>query len=214
MSTVSDIIEKIQFKVDTAEEELNTIMPPWVDSIVQYIAMILFKYKSDLIEGSFSKVFAIDDDHKALDSDCWGLMGKPWIDGETKGLLPITDQSQILQYADTGTPLRYQLVGQTLYLYPGTSVERTIKGKYFKKPATISGVTSVIPFFGLFDILIEELVLEAYKIANPTVGRLDQFPRNATKYLNSQKINAGVESVVLGRQANNPQGPYFNSSIV
>ena len=214
MSTVADIIEKIEYRVDNAESELNDIVIPWIDSFVQYFSQILFRYKSDLVEAPFSLTFAIGDDHKALDSACWGLLEKPWIDGKISKLLPVEDYDQVLRYGTTqGVPERYRLIGQDLYVYPTPDTETIIKGSIYKKPITISSTTDAIPYFGLFDITIVDMVVEAYKVANPTVGRLDQIPRNATQYVNLVKLNAAVESIVLGRNANNPSGPRFNTNV-
>jgi hypothetical protein len=96
-----------------------------------------------------------------LPSDFWGFIERPYINTYQYTLAPIPNQDTKLLYINTsGTPIYYDLVGSKMYLYPETSADITINGKYWKKPATISRMDETLPYDELFDDAIQEVLVQ------------------------------------------------------
>lgn len=101
------------------------------------------------------------DQYGPLPSDFWGLIDRPHIDGYTWKLLPIPDEDTKLLYTSAGLSRYFQIIGtDKLWVWPPTSDDMTIKGPYFKRPAKITDMETVLPWNELLDdVLVEFLAM-------------------------------------------------------
>lgn len=204
-TTVKKMLDKLGFRVDEDPEE-NSIFISWIDDIVQYIALRLYILDSDLVEAALSLTYNATTNPQiaTLPDDFWGLNKCPWIDGQVTKLSPLTNDGRELSLATAGAPTYFKLRSGMLYLYPPTDATLTVKGWYAAKPAAITKSSSTIPWNGLFDLMIQEGLVELYKISNPTLDNIDKLQKNAFSYLSLQEFKKNIEKVVLRRGMGNP----------
>lgn len=103
------------------------------------------------------------DDFGYLPSDFWGLVGraKPYIDGKTWPLQPLPTQDEKLVWGTSaGNPIYYEIIGDRFCVIPATASDITVKGIYFKKPATITRLSDTMPYYELFDDILQEYLIE------------------------------------------------------
>jgi hypothetical protein len=110
-----------------------------------------------------------------LPADFWGLIEKPYLSGKTYPLQPLPNQSTALHYVSAGEPRYYKLKGERLYVYPKTSADYTVKCDYFAAPSLVSAVTSTIPYIGLFDDAIGEMVIRNYTTGEKVMLSTNSF---------------------------------------
>jgi hypothetical protein len=132
-------------------------------------------------------------------SDFWGIVGKPAISGYKDPLLPLPDMETKLQYMsssgmNTGTPLYYELKGNKFCITPATASDITIIGDYFKKPATMTNMNSILPFEGVLDDAITEYLLNV--LAGGT----------ATAETNLQSILTDAVDLIVAKRAKRAGG--------
>jgi len=106
-----------------------------------------------------------------LPTDFWGLTKeKPWEVGKTYPLVSLPENSTRLQFTGAGSPIYYEVLGLKLYLTPAPATNTTIKGKYFAAPTLLVDGTSSMPYNGLFDDAVAELITMLYKNnSNPNI---------------------------------------------
>ena len=95
-----------------------------------------------------------------LPADFWGMRSKPAIDGSRYPLNPIPNQSARLYYSGRTGPVQYyELAGDKMTIYPGTSSDVIITGDYWRKPVKLEYMEDVLPFNDLFNDAIEEYLV-------------------------------------------------------
>jgi hypothetical protein len=163
MSTVRDIIDAIKHRLP---DRVN--LYPALNNAVRLISKRLYYHKASMIQEEFSITVAADTSSKALPSDYWGLITKPYVSGLTYNLEPLPNQETKLQYQTDGTPIYYQVKGQTLHFIPGTTAEITVKADYFKKETALTKPSDTMPFFEMFDDAIQEELIHYYMTGDST----------------------------------------------
>ena len=179
MSTVADIIDGVKHRLP---ERANIY--PVINNAVRMINKRLRVHEVSMIRGSLSVSFSADSSSASLPSDYWGLIEKPYINGKTYALEPVPDQSTKLRYTSNSTPSYYEVVGTSLYLYPGTSSAITINGAYWTQPTTLTKPTDTMPYSELFDEVIQEALMKIYKTGRTSgdpneIGLLRELVREA-----------------------------------
>jgi len=163
MSTVKDIIAAIKHRLPDRKN-----LYPALNTAVRLISKRLYYHKASMVQEEFSITVAADTSSKVLPDDYWGLVTKPYISGQTCELDPLPSQETKLQYQTNGTPLYYQVKGQTLHFTPGTTAEITVKGDYFQKEAALTKPSDTMPFFEMFDDAIQEELIHYYMTGDST----------------------------------------------
>ena len=96
MSTVAELISRISPRIG----DYNDLY--WaINHAVRTIAKRLFILQSDIIKTEFTLTFDIEESSQDIASSYagfWGLAGKPWVNGKSKPLSPVNDNSTILEY--------------------------------------------------------------------------------------------------------------------
>ncbi|MCE5336831.1 MAG: hypothetical protein LLG06_19815 [Desulfobacteraceae bacterium] len=119
-----------------------------------------------------------DDEYGYLPDDFGGLVEneKPYVDGYTYGLLPLPSQETKLKYTSAGVPNWYQIKGSRFYVTPPTSADITIRGDYWQRTVRKTKVSEYLPFNGVFDDVIGELVVRILDKGIAEAGaELDNF---------------------------------------
>lgn len=122
------------------------------------------------IEGASYTLTTIDD-YVVLPATFWGFpeSSRLYVDGYQTPLLPLPDDMTETMYTSPGTTTFYELMkDRKLYLYPPTSTDITIKTKAFTKPTAVTDYTDTIPWDGMFDSALAELMLMFYKTGTTT----------------------------------------------
>ncbi len=165
MSTAADIFNAIKHRLPGQIPNLY----PTLNNAVRAIAKRLHHNNSTLVRGELSVNVTAGASSGDLPSDFWGLMGRPYIEGQTDILVPVPDRETELQYTQPSIPQWYRLTNLfAIKLIPGSSVAAVLKGDYFQRPAKITGPTSVIPYNELFDNAIEETLIHFHGTGNTT----------------------------------------------
>ena len=203
MSTAADIIDSVRHRLP---DRVNVY--PALNRAVRLISKRLFYHKSTLVMGALSESVAADANSLSLPSTFWALMSKPYISGKTYPLEPVPDMEAKLNYTDDSTPIYYEIQGQTMYLYPGTSSIITIKGDYWTRPTKITSPMDTMPYSELFDDAIEEALLHTYVTGNSTgeIGGLQNFINKAVDevvpYLEMKSPTRVVDNLHLDYMSN------------
>jgi hypothetical protein len=157
MSTVLDIIDGIKHRLPD-----RTNLYPSLNRAVRLVSKRLFYHKSTLIQGALSETITAGSSSVALPSDFWGLLGWPYLNGEVQRLYPVPDMETKLTYTSTGTPIYYEIKGQTMYFYPGSTAAATLNGDYWQRETKLTKPTDTMPWNELFDDAISEALLQVY----------------------------------------------------
>lgn len=92
--------------------------------------------------------------------------------------------------SDSGTPARYQIINNTIYIRPKPIVDVLVKGKYNIKPVALSAPTQTIPWKGIFDeLFIEGVVLicaQGISVPESNQAFMVLFEREFTTVINSR----------------------------
>jgi hypothetical protein len=162
------------------------------------ISKRLFYHKSIIIKGELSVTFTAGSSTTALPDNFWGLIGKPYVNGDTVELQPIPNNKEKLFHTTAAQPRYYELAfsstggaysGPQMKLYPGASTETTVNGMYWSRPAKVSKPSDAVPFNEMFDDVIQEAVIHIYQTGlssgNPSdLGLLKEY------------INTSVDEIV------------------
>ena len=183
MSQAKDILNNIKHRLPG-----RVNIYPAINRAIRLVSKRLFYNKSNLVLGSLSVSILADASTGTLPDDFWGLLDKPYENGETYLLEPVPNQLTELQYTDDSKPKYYKIIDTTLEIFPGTSSNTTINGDYWKKPTAITKPTDTIPFSELFDDVIEEYVIHSF-ITGSTTGQ----PQDIS--LMSNFVNQQVDSI-------------------
>jgi hypothetical protein len=186
MSQVKDIIDGIKHRLPD-----RTNIYPALNRAVSMVNKRLKYHDSSMIKGALSVTITADSASGSMPSDYWGLLGKPYISGETYFLEPIPNQETKLNFTDNTTPRWYEIIGTTIYLYPGTSTEATLIGPYWQKSTALTKSTDTMTFSELFDDAIQESLIHTYITGESTGNPVDiSMIRNF--------INTAVDEIVPG----------------
>lgn len=154
MSTVSDILDGISNGLP------NKVNIARVNRSISLISKRLFYHKSSLAKGALAVSVSVDTSSASLPADYWGMVDRPYIVGLTTPLKQLPDLETKLAYTSKSQPIYFDVLGQTIYLYPGTSSAITIGGDYWAKPTKLTAVTDTVPYNELFDEAIREALLD------------------------------------------------------
>lgn len=190
MSTVSEILEGIKYGLP------NKVNTSRVNRAVRLISKRLFYHHSSLVKGALSVTVSADASSASLPADFWGMIGWPYINGKTQHLYQLPDLETRLAYTSTSQPIYFDIKGQTIYLYPGTTSEITINGDYWAMPTEITALTDTVPFNELFD----EAIVEALASTPPVGERRDPKEMMIMKGL----INQAVDEIAPYRDKKAP----------
>ena len=138
--------------------------------------------------GSLAVSIEVDASSGSLPSDYWGMISWPYISGLKERLRPVPDVETKLAYSDTGQPIYFQVMGHTIYLYPGSSSAITINGDYWAKPTALTALTDTMPYYELFDEAIRDALIAT---APSEIGR-----NQSEGAIMQTVINAYVDEVV------------------
>jgi hypothetical protein len=199
MSQVKDIYDGIKHRLP---DRVNLF--PALNRAVRTISKRLFYHDVSMVRGSLAVTIAAGGNSGTLPSDCWGLVGRPYISGKTSFLAPVPDPRYKLLYTSDAEPLYYEVAGLTINLYPGSSAEATLNGSYWARPAALTALTDTMPFNELFDDAIQEVLIHTYKTGLSSgdgndIGLLTNFINKAVDevapYLDKQAMTQ-VEDVL------------------
>jgi len=91
---------------------------------------------------------------------------------------------------DSGTPARYQIIGDVIYVRPKPIVDILIKGKYNAQPTALTASTHEILWKGKFDELFREgvvmIVAQGISIPEANQGFMALFHREFNYVINSR----------------------------
>ncbi|MBI9091812.1 MAG: hypothetical protein JEZ12_21585 [Desulfobacterium sp.] len=165
MSKAADILNAIKHRLPGQIPNLY----PTLNNAVRAIAKRLHHNDSTLVRGELTVNVTAGASSGDLPDDFWGLMGRPYIEGQMDTLAPVPDQETELQYAQPSTPQWYRLTNlSAIKLIPGSSAAAVLKGAYFQRPTKITGPTSPIPYNELFDDAIQEALVHLHGTGNTT----------------------------------------------
>lgn len=132
-----------------------------VQHVLDFIDRRLHILKSDMIINDYATTLDEDEYQVALPSGFLGMDGFPYLSSDEfsrRMLTPLPD-SKKGTYSSTGTPEHYRLRGSVLNLYPTCSAESTVNYSAFCK-SFVDDLTDVVPYSGLFNETIVELVVK------------------------------------------------------
>lgn len=145
MSIISEILEGISHGLP---KKVNIAR---VNRAVRLISKRLFYHESSLAKGALSVTVSADASSASLPSDYWGMIGWPYISDKTYRLHQLPDLETRLANTDTSEPKYFDVKGQTIHFYPGTSSEITINGDYWAMPTALTALGDTVPYAELFD---------------------------------------------------------------
>lgn len=157
MSQVKDIIDSIGHRLP----DKNNLYPA-LNRAVRLIAKRLMYHDLSMVRGSLSVTISADSSSGTLPTDYWGLVGKPYLSGETRYLEPVPDPRYKLLYSENSKPRYYEIAGTTINLFPGSSSATTVYGDYWTRPTKLTSPMDTMPFSELFDDAIEEALVVTY----------------------------------------------------
>jgi len=158
MSQVKDVIDGIKHRIPD-----RTNIYPALNRAVRLVAKRLFYHKSSWVRGALSVSISANASSGSLPDDYWGLIDKPYISTKTYPLEPVPDQNTKLNYTDTSIPIYYEVLGSTIYLFPGSNGAITLNGQYWSRPVALIDPTDTMPYNELFDDAIQEVLLREIK---------------------------------------------------
>lgn len=152
--TVAELLDTVLPKLASRPQE-STFLGA-VQTVQEVITRRLWMVKSELLEGDFSLAVAAGGNSAALDADTLGLKLHlhPWIvyDGQRFELRPLpAGLKDSASLEAESRPEYYRLRGNDISLYPTTDADLTLKGEAYLKPAAITALSDVLPWFGFFD---------------------------------------------------------------
>jgi hypothetical protein len=164
---------------------------PDLNRAVRVISKRLKYHNSSLVRGALSVTIAAAASTGTMPTGYWGLLGKPYISGKTYSLEPVPDQETKMRYTSTSIPIYYEMVGSTIYLYPGSTAGCTIKGDYWLKPTALTKPSDTMPYNELFDDVIMDGLVHIHTSLNDP-NAISMFQNMMTKAVD--EIVAGLDS--------------------
>jgi hypothetical protein len=165
MTTVNQILAGISVDIDdpviTATDASD--LHPWINDAIELFTKRLWHLGAGLIKEEQSLDFDEDDQDETLPTGFRAIFDRPWISGTTTFLKPLESKSQALTYTDSGQPLYYEFKGGSMYIYPPTDEDLTIKFDAMMAPTEVTTGDSEIPFSGIYDMALKQYLIQRYK---------------------------------------------------
>lgn len=157
----------------TAAEMFNTVLPrlgegglkvpflPAVQTVLDVIARRLWFKRSDLAKANMGPSdLSAGVNTITMPADFMGFDGTPFIVKDTGDVdltqLPPAGRGK---YKLPGTPRYYQVLGPNLYLFPTPDSAVSVGAVYYQNAPRLTGMDSVIPYGGIFDLIIADAVV-------------------------------------------------------
>jgi hypothetical protein len=150
----------------TTDDSLNP--GPFVaDTVVAGIMTLRASDVLTTVAAGVAKTITMLNEYVALPSDFWGLCDGPgddiYVEDYRRILKPLPNRAVAMQFRTAGMPLYYDILNSKMYVYPASPSAITIQGMYFQKPTAVTTDASTMPFNEIFDDIIAESVVAAYK---------------------------------------------------
>ena len=165
MSQAKDIIDDIKHRFP---DRAGNIYPA-LNRAIRLVSKRLKYHGSSSVKGALSVSITAGASSGTLPTDFWGLLGEPYISGETYALKPLPDLRTKLIYSTASTPIYYEIYGSTINLIPGSSGAATVLGDYWQRPTKITKPTDTIPYLELWDDVIQEALIHIYSTGGSSV---------------------------------------------
>jgi hypothetical protein len=182
MSTVQDIYDDIRYRVITPPGRpfgMNNVVIPLINQMIRELDTMVYLEQSDLAKTALSESVSLGESEVELPDDFVGMVSEPWVDGNTYLLKYLPDRETALRYGtDEGTPVYYEVIGNTVYLYPATDAAITLKGFYFRYSDSVVDGTSTMPYRGIFDGTIREALVKCASMSNASPQPIMGFDDN------------------------------------
>lgn len=192
--TVLDMILKVTVKVAALAVTPTESSLDAINEAVRHLALKLADRNSDLARGNYSKITSRQT--ASLPDDFNGFYGKPHADGVHLEQVPAEYDTS----TPAGAPKYYDVVDDTLYLYPTPLAAITITAQYWSLPDALTNKDAV-PYSGRFDSLLLNM---ATKIAVSGFSVLSQ-----QAFL--LEVEQGLDSVLFPRRPALPTNRPFRS---
>jgi len=138
---------------------------PYKIETVAATTLTLYSAESLTAVSAGESVKLISEDHFAdLPDDFWGLKERPNIKGKTWNLKPLPSKEAGMRYTSAGQPLYYKIKASEMHVYPASSSDIELEGAYYWEPDLVDSVDDTIPFDGLFDDAIAEVIVKLYEV--------------------------------------------------
>ena len=179
--TVQELWDRTWGTIQTLEKA-NLDFITAVNEATEHIFQYLWKRKSDLstdlmaisyfepiedasLDGTDSPLLAV----RTLDANFRGLAERPFVDGESNALQPMTEDIRIaITNQTSGKPTHYELRGNKLYLWPLPEDKTVLRLLYFKHPGVVTGYEDTLPFYAVFDMAYRTIVLAVVELGVST----------------------------------------------
>ena len=170
MATAQDIFDRILPRM-TQEPPVQGFLSA-IGHVIKHIDTRLFTYGSELLRSVQSLEFAVGASSADLPSGLMGFKTQPrFLSGDTvTKLWPLPEELR-WRLDEDGDPKYYEVMGNTITLYPTPEVAGSIKFVAMVKN-TVTTMAHTIPYGGLFDDMIAELALK-YS-SSPIMATVDQ----------------------------------------
>lgn len=129
-----------------------------VNAVTPVIARRLQSLSMDLLEAEATISFTANIGARALPSGFRGILGNPYIGDENRTLQPL-NCSRAVFAGETGAPVRYEVRGSYLHLYPTPDEITAVTLAFSQEPDRVENMTDYLPYNGVFDEVYTEGVL-------------------------------------------------------
>lgn len=149
--TVQDlIIQQVMPKLKGQQVTISALTA--VREAITAVGQELVRRASTVVQEASTLAFTAGLGSKALPDGFYGLAAHPCIDGNE---LTEIQTRELYSLADSGSPEKYRVVGNTIYLYPAPDAAVTLQLVCNIIPSGIT-MTDELPWLGLFDLLIAD----------------------------------------------------------
>jgi hypothetical protein len=131
--------------------DMVNAVTPVIARRLQYLAM-------DLLEAETTISFTANIGARALPSGFRGIIGNPYIAADNFQLQPL-NCSRAVYAGETGAPVRYEVRGSYLHLYPTPDETVAVTLTFSQEPDKVENMTDYLPYNAMFDEVYTEGVL-------------------------------------------------------
>lgn len=157
--TGQDMLKRVLPRMAKQQDGSGVSFIDSLNTAIGLIASRLWERRSELVKATME--LDADADPFSLPPDFRGMAEDPFLvsaTGNTSGLTPLPTGALADYYGKTGVPKHYRLYGDKIQVFPAPNAEYLVNGEYFAHPKDVA-LTSAIPWFGLFDKVIEDAVV-------------------------------------------------------
>lgn len=172
--TGADILDNVLGRLAKLEESSGVSFLDALNSAVEVVFLRLWSKRSDIVKKDLDVI--TDPEPFRLPKYFRGFAEDPYIvstAGSIYKLSPLPSDSAADLIGNTNKPRYYRLTGVLMQLYPEPTEDYELKGQYFACPSDLT-LTSNIPWYGLFDRLIMDAVVEVTKFGGLTALMANQ----------------------------------------